>query len=384
MKILFIGGGSGGHVLPIVAIAREIRKAHALYLSEKKRWGKKNIEFFFLGPENELDLLLLAQEEIKVKTVLSGKIRRYFGWQSLLQNIIDVFIKIPIGIIQSFFYIFFLSPDVIFSKGGFGSIPGAIAGKLLFTPIFLHESDISPGIANKFLSGLSLEIFTSFPKTEYFPLKKIILVGNPIRKELLNGSKEQARELFKIKSNKPVILIMGGSQGAQIINDRVLEILPEFLREFEIIHQCGIKNFQTIKAESKIVIKGDLGSFYHPYPFLKESELAQAYVLADFIISRAGSGSIFEIAAAGKPSILIPLPDAAQDHQAKNAYFYQNQGACLVIEQNNFTAHFFLDRLRNLLAYPEKLEKMSEAAKEFSRPEAGRVIANYVFDYLVK
>ena len=372
MKILFTGGGTGGHVVPIIAIVREIKK---IYL-------EKDLQFFFLGPKDEVSSTLLSQEGIKVKTILAGKIRRYISGEAFFQNLIDICIKIPIGILQSFLYIFFLSPDLIFSKGGFGSIPGVFAGKLLFVPIFLHESDTTPGFANKLLRGFALEIFASFPKTECFSLKKLILVGNPIRRELLKGSKEEAKSLFKLNLNKPVILILGGSQGAQRINDEILEILPRLLENFEVIHQCGKNNYATIKAELKLIINKDLEPFYHLYPFLKESELRQAYAAADLIVSRAGSGSIFEIAAVGKPSILIPLSESAQNHQVKNAYTYQESGACLVMEENNFTSHFFLEKLKSLFTDPEALKKMSEEAKGFSRPEAGWIIANYLVAYL--
>ncbi len=285
---------------------------------------------------------------------------------------------------QALFYIFFSSPDLIFSKGGFGSIPGVLAGKLLFTPVFLHEGDIVPGMANRFLSRFALEIFVSFPKTEYFPLKKMLLTGNPVRRELLEGSKEEARNFFRLSKEKPVVLILGGSQGAQRINDKVLEILPSLLLNFEVIHQCGEKNFNQVKTEAKAMINKEieLENFYHLFPFLREPELRQAYAAADIIISRAGSGSIFEISAAGKPSVLIPLPEAAQNHQVKNAYAYQEAGACMVIEEANFTSHFFLERLKYLFSRPEKLREMGKSAKTFSKPQAAKIIAGYITEYL--
>jgi len=374
MKILFTGGGTGGHVVPIIAITREIRRIYQ----------KKDLQFFYLGPKDDFGRVLLSQEGIKIRTILAGKIRRQTDWKGLLENLVDVCFKIPVGIIQSFFYLFFISPDLIFSKGGFGSIPGAIAGKLLFIPMFLHESDIAPGKANQFLSGFALEIFVSFPRTEFFPLRKMILVGNPVRRELLEGSREEARSFFKLSSNKPVVLILGGSQGAQRINDKILEILPQLLESFEVIHQCGENNFESVKSESKVVINENLGKSYHLYPFLKEPELRQAYAVCDIIISRAGSGSIFEIAAVGKPSFLIPLPEAAQNHQVKNAYAYQESGAAIVIEENNFTSRFFLERLKSLFNQPNELNKMTQAAKDFARPGAGRIIANYIVEYLSK
>jgi len=374
MRILFTGGGTGGHVVPIIAITREI----------KKLYQKDDLEFFFLGPKDRVGSALLSAEGIKVRNALAGKVRRYVNFKAFLQNLIDVLIKIPIGVLQSFFHIFFLSPDLIFSKGGFGSIPCVLAGKLLFTPIFLHESDVTPGFANKVLRGSALEIFTSFPKTEHFSPRKLIAVGNPIRKELLTGSQRGAKKFFGIESNKPAILILGGSQGSQRINDEILEVLPQLLDKFEVIHQCGERNYGEIKKEAKVVISEKLEPFYHLHAYLLEEELSQAYAAADLIVSRAGSGSIFEIAASGKPSILVPLPEAAQNHQLKNAYAYQENGAAIVIEENNFTSHFFLEKLRFLFENPQTLKEMSGKAKEFSRPEAGWIIANYLVEYLTK
>jgi len=390
MKILFTGGGTGGHILPIIAVVREIRRVYQ----------KKDLQFFYIGPRDDFGSILLSQEGIKVKPVLAGKIRRYFTFKTFLQNLVDCAFKIPTGILQAFFYIFFLAPDLTFSKGGFGSIPGVISNWILRVPIFLHESDVTPGLANRFIAKFTLEIFVSFPKTEYFPPKKMILVGNPIRREILEGKREEARQFFKLSSLKPTILILGGSQGAQRINDKILEILPEFLENFEIIHQCGEKNFHEVKAEVRAILAAGLEKNYHLFPFLKEEELKQAYAASDLILSRAGSGSIFEIAAVGKPSILIPLPEAAQNHQVKNAYAYAEGGAAQVLEEANFTSHFFLEKLKYLFSRPpsevkpsevrgeaepqrsEELEKMSQAARDFSKPLAAKIIAEYICSYL--
>jgi len=372
MKILFTGGGTGGHIFPILAVARELRLT----------WTRPEpLELFYLGPEDDFAETLLSQEGIKVKSILAGKIRRYLNISSLISNFIDL-LKLPIGFLQSFFYIFFWAPDAIFSKGGYGSFPTVLAGWLLGVPIFLHESDIVPGLANKILSKFAIDIFVSFPKTEYFSPKKIIVVGNPIRPGIWEGSKEVAKELFEISGEKPVILILGGSQGAQRINDLILTILPEFLKEFEIIHQVGEKNFKEVEKEVAVILPEELKKYYHFYPFLREIELKHAYQAADLIVARAGSGTIFEIAAAGKPSILIPLPESAQGHQIKNAYAYAQTGAAIVIEEENFTPRFFLEKIRYLFSRPDFLTEMSEKAKEFSCPRAGRIIAEYLLDYL--
>ena len=374
MKILFTGGGTGGHVLPIIAIVREIRRLPL----------KNRFKFFYFGPKDEFAKILLNQEDIKIKHTLAGNVRRYLSWKSIFQNIFDVLFKIPIGFLQAFSYIFVLAPDVIFSKGGFGSIPTVLAGRMLGVPIFLHESDVTPGMANRLLGKFSLQVFTSFPKTPYFSPEKIILVGNPIRREILQSSRKEGINFFKITQEKPVILILGGSQGAQIINDRILEILPTILKEFELIHHCGENNFNQVKAEAKVMISKDLEKYYHPFPFLKEEELKKAYAICDFVVSRAGAGSIFEVAALGKPSLLIPLAKAAQNHQLENAYSYAKKGAALILEEANFTPHFFLEKLKYLLSNQKELEKMKEAAKEFSKPLAARIIAGYMVEYLTQ
>ena len=369
MKILFTGGGTAGHVFPIVAVIREM----------KKNYPHSGFEFFYLGPKDKFSRELLIKEGVEVKTILAGKVRRYFSFK----NVTDMF-KLPIGILQAFYHIFIISPDVIFSKGGYGSIAASISGRILMVPIFLHESDVSPGLANRITGKFALEIFISFPikKTEYFPAKKMLSVGNPVRKEISEGSKEEAKKLFNLTGEKPVILILGGSQGAQRINDKILSILPNILKDYEIIHQTGERNFEQVKKEAEVVITQNFKRYYHPLPFLNEIEIANAYSVADLIISRAGAGTIFEIAFMGKPSILVPLPESAQNHQVKNAYAYAENGASLVIEEANLRPHFILERIKNLFSQPERLEQIAERAKEFSRPNAARIIADYIVTYL--
>jgi len=374
MKILFTGGGTAGHVIPIIAIVRELRRMGI------------DAEFFFLGPKDEYISIFLSQEEIKTRWVLAGKIRRYFGWKSLLQNIFDILFKLPIGFIQSLFHVFLIGPDLVFSKGGYGSVSPVIAATLLQVPIFLHESDIAPGLANRFTGKLAPKIFVAFPaaQTEYFPAKKMISIGNPIRRELLNGDKVKAKKLFGLVGGKPLLLILGGSQGANKINNMILAILPEILSNFEIIHQVGAKNIKQVKAEARVVASKELETFYHPIGLLNEIELRDAFSVCDLIVSRAGAGSIFEIAAVNKPSILIPLSLSAQNHQVKNAYTYAKDGAALVLEEPNLTPHFFLEKVKRLFAHPAELEKMSQKAKEFSKPDSAKIIAGYIMDYLVK
>jgi UDP-N-acetylglucosamine--N-acetylmuramyl-(pentapeptide) pyrophosphoryl-undecaprenol N-acetylglucosamine transferase len=308
MKILFTGGGTGGHVFPIVAIVREVRRIYP----------KKDLKFYYLGPKDEFGLILLSHEDFIIKTIVSGKLRRYFSWQ----NFVDILFKIPFGVLQSFFWLMLNRPNLIFSKGGSGSIAVTWSARLLRIPVFLHESDVAPGLSNQMTSKWAKKIFTSFPKTEYFDPEKITIVGNPIRKEVVEGDTKMAGELFNLTFSKPIFLIMGGSQGAEAINDFILRVLNNLLKDFEVIHVCGRENIRQVEAEAQVVMEKNLENYYHPVGFLDEAKIKHAYKAADIIISRSGSGSIFEIAAVGKPSILVPLPTAAANHQAKNAYVY--------------------------------------------------------------
>ncbi len=377
MKILFTGGGSGGHIFPIIAIVRELWKISP----------KEDLNFFYLGPKDEFASVLLSLEKIEIKIIMAGKIRRYFNISTFFQNLSDILFKIPFGTFQSFYHLLKIRPDIIFSKGGYGALPIILANWLLRIPTYLHESDVCPGLVNRItpkILGRSLKnIFISFPGTEYFPLRKMTLTGNPIRKEVLEGSKQKAKILFKLNFKKPLILILGGSQGAKRINDLFLMILPKTLLNFEIIHQCGEKNFDEFLMETKIIIPLDLRKEYHPFPFLQEEELKHAYQAADLIISRAGAGIISEIALLGKPSILIPLPESASGHQLKNAFVFAQAGATFIIEEQNLTPNFFLNRLTYLFSNSEKLENMKKEARKFFPSEAAQIIAKKLFKYLL-
>ncbi|MBI2042545.1 MAG: UDP-N-acetylglucosamine--N-acetylmuramyl-(pentapeptide) pyrophosphoryl-undecaprenol N-acetylglucosamine transferase [Candidatus Nealsonbacteria bacterium] len=369
---MFTGGGTAGHVFPIIAVVRELN-----------RMGVK-AEYIYIGPKDDFGSMLLSQEGVKVKIISSGKIRRYLNWRSALYNSFDILFKIPFGFAQSFFYILLHSPNVIFSKGGYGSLAPIFCGWILRRPIILHESDVAPGLANKILSRFTKQILVSFPVpyTEYFSAAKMISVGNPIRRELLEGSKEGAARIFELSGEKPLILIIGGSQGAQFINNLILNILPQMIENFEIIHQTGEKKYAEIKAEARVIIAKEMDRYYHPVSFLREIELREAYTAADLIISRGGSGSIFEIAAVGKASILIPLANSAQDHQVKNSYTYADRGAAIVMEEANIAPHFLLEKMKNLFARPEDLERMSQNAHKFAKPDSAKLVAEYILNYL--
>jgi len=373
IKLLFTGGGSGGHIYPLIAIIREIKKRYPKDLPQ--------LNLYYLGPHSS-SLSLLKKEGVIVNTILSGKLRRYITPSSVFQNILDICIKLPFGFLQSLWYLWSIKPHLIFSKGGYGSIPVIFAAKIFKIPLLIHESDISPGLSTRIAANFAKKIFVSFPDTRNLPKDKIIISGNPIRKEITQGSKIIAKKIFQISDERPILLILGGSQGAQRINEVILNGLTNFLEIFEIIHQCGRKNEKLIKSSLPFLIKKEQQKYYHLFGFLDENRLKHAYKIADLIISRAGAGAIFEIAANGKPSILIPIPESAQDHQRQNAYFYAKIGAAKVIEEQNFKPNFLLEVLRNLFSKPKTLIKMGKNAKKFAKPNAAETIAKYIIQYL--
>ncbi len=361
-KIIFTGGGTGGHVFPIIAIVDSLRE-------------RANVDVLYIGPTDFTAKFFLKEAKIRTHYILSGKIRRYFSFKAILLNLRDIIFNIPIGLIQSFIIMFFAMPDLIVSKGGYGSIPVVLAGFVLRIPIFIHESDITPGMANRIASHFAEKIFTSFDveATEYFPKKKMIKTGCPVRKSIIEGRKN----ILKLKGGKKVLLVLGGSQGSERINDVIVQLLPELLKDYEVIHQTGLKDIKRVEEETVATIDKELLEYYHPYFFLDSNEIADAYNLANVVIGRAGGGMISEVSALGKPSILVPLAESAQDHQTKNAYAYAKNGACVVLEEPNFTKGFILEELKMI-----DEEKMSQKAKEFSEVNASGKIAEEILKYL--
>lgn len=366
MRILFSGGGTGGHFFPIIATAREIKK-----IAEEERI--LDIQLFYMGPDR-FGSDELKKEDILLIPVVSGKIRRYFSFQ----NFFDIF-KIIFGAIEALWKLLWIMPDVIFIKGGYGSFPALIAAYIYRIPLMIHDSDSIPGMVNKLGGRFAKRIGIAFPKAaEFFPGKKTALVGIPIRKSLFGGMRSEAEENFGVFSGKKCILVMGGSQGAEALNETLLGVIKELTDEFEIIHQAGKENLEEVRLESSELLRSFHKERYHLFGFLKENELRDGYLLADLIISRAGATAIFEIANLGKPSILVPLMNSAQNHQTENGYSYAKSGACVILEESNLTPHLLLGEIKRLVENPAKMAEMGEAAKKFARPDSAELIAREI------
>ncbi|MBI2062287.1 MAG: undecaprenyldiphospho-muramoylpentapeptide beta-N-acetylglucosaminyltransferase [Candidatus Yanofskybacteria bacterium] len=374
MRILLLGGGSGGHVFPLIAVAESLK--------EKSQQSGIPLELMVLG-EGKFMENAAAEAGLNFKPILAGKLRRYFSPLTIL----DIF-KIPIGFFQALWHVFWFMPDAVFAKGGYASLPGALVAKLYFIPLFTHESDSIPGLANRILGKLAKTVFVSFDSSQkYFKSGKTILTGNPVRKELLIGDRATAIEKFGLDPNRKTVLVVGGSQGAQKINRIILDSLVLLVKDFQIIHQCGESQLQSVRTELEKIIKEGEGEYadavranYKLYPFFNMNDMALAYAAADVIISRAGASNISEIAMLGKPAIIIPITNSSSNHQLENAIQFSKFGAVMV-EEENLTPHIIINQIQSLLE-PNRYNSASERLKTFAVPDAAQKIAEQLFSEL--
>src|SRR6185503_14990700 len=310
MKILFTGGGTGGHFYPIIAVTEAIED---LVRAQKLI----DPELYYAAP-SPYDSEMLRAHNITFVHINAGKLRRYFS----LLNVFD-FIKTGWGIIRSLFTIFFIYPDVVFSKGGYASFPTLLAARLFDIPVIIHESDAVPGKVNVWAAKFAKKIAVSYPEAAaFFPKEKVAYTGNPMRKSSRLPEKEGALEFLKLQPTVPVLLVLGGSQGAVALNEAILSSLPQLVASYQVIHQTGSANITDVEGRARLILEGSAHTDrYKPFAYLNDLALRMSAGITSLVISRAGS-TIFEIATWGVPSIIIPLPGAAEDHQTKNAFSY--------------------------------------------------------------
>lgn len=371
MKILFTGGGTGGHFYPIIAVAEAVND-----LARERKLLEPQL--FYAAPD-PYDREMLLANNIKFVPTSAGKMRRYFS----LLNFFDFF-KTGWGIVRSVLRIFFLYPDVVFGKGGYAAFPTLLAAKLFKIPVIIHESDAEPGRVNKWAGTFAVKVAVSFPEAAaHFPKDKVAHTGNPIRKAVLLPAREGAFEYFKLNKELPVIYITGGSQGAQALNEGVLAALPQLLEKYQIIHQTGDANLQDTIGRAKVIMGDNLNlERYQAVGYLNDLSTRMVAGAASLVISRAGS-TIFELASWGIPSILVPLPNSAEDHQVKNAYAYARAGACAVIEQANMTPGLLNSEVARILDHEQVRHAMGNAARAFARADAASLIASALLDIAV-
>lgn len=368
-RVLLAGGGTGGHIYPLLAVAEQFKKDYP-----------NDVELHYVGDPGIFKPEFLNRG-ITVHSVMSGKIRRYFS----LLNLIDI-PKTFIGLLQSFFVVYWLMPDVLFSKGGPGSVAAVVAAWFHRVPVLIHESDAVPGLSNLLSSKFAKKIAISFEgASKYFIPPKLIRAGNPIRPGMLAQKMDaaSAKETLGFSPETPLVLVLGGSQGSQKMNQYLIEVLKQLVPQAQILHQTGLQNFAEVKKTAEaafldIDVRLEIKNRYQPIAYLDGISMARALSAADLVIARAGSGTIFEIATFGKPSILIPLPSAANDHQRENAYAYSSTGAGIVVEEANFSASIFAGQIIKFVTNPDLMIKAGENAVKFAKPEAAKILVEEI------
>ncbi len=363
MKILLTGGGTGGHFYPLIAIAEKL-------IEQADKEKIIDLKLYYMS-DSPYDKRMLFENSITYVGIPAGKMRTYFS----IRNFFDMF-STATGMFFGLLSMFFIYPDVVISKGGYAAFPAVFAAKLLRIPVIVHESDSFPGRLNVWTAKFAQKVAISWPEAvEYLPKEKTALTGQPIRKNILHGDTVGAHEFFKLNSDLPVILVIGGSQGAETLNNIIIDTMPDLLSKYQIIHQTGVKNLDDVVGRSKLVMENNPNySRYVPLPYLNNLSTRMAAGAASLVISRAGS-AIFEIASWGIPSIIIPITNSNGDHQRKNAYNYARSGACEVIDEANLTPHVLVSEVDKILSNKEKLSIMKQSALSFASPDAAEKIA---------
>lgn len=349
-RIILTGGGTAGHVTPNIALLPRLKELQ--------------YDIHYIGSYNGIEKELIEKQQIPYHGIASGKLRRYFS----LQNFTDPF-RVLKGFSEANKLIRELKPDVIFSKGGFVSVPVVIAGKRNHVPVIIHESDMTPGLANKISIPSAHKVCCNFPETlAALPAEKAVLTGSPIRQELLAGSPEKAREFCGFTSDKPVIMVVGGSLGAAAVNTAIRQILPALLKDFQVIHLCGKGKLDPSKEN----LEG-----YAQFEYIQD-ELKDLFALTDIVVSRAGANAICELLALRKPNLLIPLSaSASRGDQILNARSFEKQGFSKVLEEEELSDDILLSSIRSL--YEQRVDFM-ETMRQSGQQDSIETIINLIED----
>jgi UDP-N-acetylglucosamine--N-acetylmuramyl-(pentapeptide) pyrophosphoryl-undecaprenol N-acetylglucosamine transferase len=317
-RIVLTGGGTAGHVTPCIALLPELKK--------------EGYDIQYIGSYNGIERKLIEEYNVPYHGISSGKLRRYFDPKNFSDPI-----KVVKGYLEARKLLKQLKPDIVFSKGGFVSVPVVLAAKKNKIPVIIHESDMTPGLANKLAIPAASKICVNFPETmKYLPAEKAVLTGTPIRKELFSGNKIKGLDFCGLSANKPIILIIGGSTGSRVINEMIRGMLPTLLRDYQIVHLCGKDNLDERLNDT---------AGYVQYEYIK-SELSDLLAAADLVISRAGANAICELLALRKPNILIPLSAAAsRGDQILNAESFERQGYSFVIKEEDLSLSSLLQAI---------------------------------------
>ncbi len=365
MKIACAGGGTGGHIFPGIAVIEEIKKKNA------------SADIVWLGSGRKLEREILARFDIPYYAVPSGKLRRYFS----LQNLWDIF-RVAAGIPVSFFLLKRLRVDILFSKGGYVAVAPVIAARLLGIPVVTHESDRDPGLATRIAARFADAVLLAYRQSrdEHFregPFrgtgKEALVTGNPVRSELLLGSSTEGRRMIGVKGDKPVVVVLGGSQGAAQINRLISAILERILPYAVVVHQMGAAGYTPSSRDGYIT-----AAFYN-------EEFPHILAAADLVISRAGAGTLWESGVMGKPSILVPLGSASsRGDQVRNAGLFVEEGAAVALTGDDVTPERLVFHTLRLLRDDTLRRDMAEKAKNLCVSNSAERIAEILLSKVPK
>ena len=369
---MLAGGGSGGHFYPLIAVAEALED-----LTKEKKLIEP--ELFHIGPE-PFDKATLLEHEIEYRPSSAGKLRRY---PSIL-NIFSLF-KTAVGVVRSIFQLYSIYPDVVFSTGGYAAFPTLYAAHILSIPVIIYDADAAPGRVSLWSAKFARWIALAHPDAaKQFPekyLEKIARTGHPIRKEIEASVREGGHEFLKLEPKIPTVFVLGGSSGAVAMNETVLDALPALLERYNVVHQTGRANLEDVNHVASVILKDSrFANRYRAFGLLNTLALRMAAGIATVIVSRAGSGMIFEIASWGIPAILVPIPTEISHDQTENAFSYARAGAAAVLEQKNLSPHLLVAEIERIVNDATLHGAMSAAAKAFARPQAARKLAEIIVD----
>lgn len=370
MKIIFTGGGTGGHFYPIIAVAEKLNQ-----IAKENRLLRPELFYLSTDPYDEN---LLFENNISFEKISAGKIRRAKSVTNFFLNMFDL-IPTGIGVLRALWKVFIIYPDVVFGKGGYVSFPVLFAARILGIPVVIHESDSKPGKVNAWAGKFAKRIAVSYPDAvNFFDKSKTAYTGNPIRKIIEEPQTSGSHEYFGFDKNIPTVFILGGSTGAKYINEAIMQSLPELVAKYQVIHQTGKANISVAEETSKVVLNGNPNlSRYKALPYLNSLTMRMAAGIADVIVTRAGS-TIFEIAAWGIPSIIIPIPEKTSHDQRSNAYSYARSGGASVIEEENLSTGVLLSEIERIVSNPSIKDAMKAGAKNFARLDSAKLIAEEI------
>jgi len=365
-RILLTGGGSGGHVYPLLAVVEVLRSFDL---------GGDRVDLAYLGPKDAYGSLFAALD-VRTYELSGAKLRRYAS----VENLLDV-PRFFLALLQAFWRVFLLMPDALYSKGGPGALPVVLACWFYRVPVLVHESDTVPGLTNRISSWFARRIAVSFESAAAsFPAARVAWTGHPERRSIREAgmTRESAKARLGFLPDEPLVLSVGGSQGSVRLNDTMLAALPLLVPLTQVLQQTGTANEPDARALAEAGMLGVDGivSARHPWkvvPYI--TEMGVALTAADLVVSRAGSGSIFELASFGRPAILIPLPESANDHQRRNAIAFAEAGGGHVIEESNLVPAILAREIAGLLSDNASRERMETASRGFSKDGAAELIA---------